>query len=119
MKHPALIITYQKFLSTPPFESREIVTYVPIPQEKIASCSVWAGEQYLSTFHSSSRMLKKKSEGKGPSEKDMVPAKSINYANCLTLIRIILLPVYLLFLLSGLLGQDTKHLFISFLLYLF
>ena len=73
----------------------------------------------MSTFHSSSRMLKKKNEGKGPSEKDMVPAKSINYANCLTLIRIILLPVYLLFLLSGLLGQDTKHLFISFLLYLF
>lgn len=28
-------------------KSREIVTYVPIPQEKIASCSVWAGEQYI------------------------------------------------------------------------
>lgn len=48
----------------------------------------------------------------------MLPVKSINYANCLTLIRILLLPVYLLFLLSGLLGQDTKHLFISFFLYL-
>lgn len=48
----------------------------------------------------------------------MVPVKSINYANCLTLMRILLLPVYLLFLLSGLLGQDTKYLFISFLLYL-
>lgn len=48
----------------------------------------------------------------------MLPVKSINYANCLTLMRILLLPVYLLFLLSGLLGQDTKHLFISFFLYL-
>lgn len=48
----------------------------------------------------------------------MVPVKSINYANCLTLMRILLLPVYLLFLLSGLLGQDIGHLFISFLLYL-
>lgn len=48
----------------------------------------------------------------------MVPLKNINYANCLTLIRIVLLPVYLLFLLSGLLGQDTKHLLISLCLYL-
>jgi len=48
----------------------------------------------------------------------MVPLKNINYANCLTLIRILLLPVYLLFLLSGLLGQDTRHLLISFCLYL-
>lgn len=48
----------------------------------------------------------------------MVSAKSINYANCLTLIRILLLPVYLLFLLSGLLEQDNRALVISFLLYL-
>lgn len=48
----------------------------------------------------------------------MIPVKSINYANCLTLMRILLLPVYFLFLLSGLLDQDIGHLFISFLLYL-
>jgi len=48
----------------------------------------------------------------------MVSVKSINYANCLTLIRILLLPVYLLFLLSGLLEQDNRALVISFLLYL-
>ena len=48
----------------------------------------------------------------------MIPLKNINYANCLTLMRILLLPVYLLFLLSGLLGQDTKHLLISLFLYL-
>ncbi len=37
MKHPVIIITYQKFLSTPTFESREIVIYVSTPQEKVAN----------------------------------------------------------------------------------
>ncbi len=36
MKHPVLIITHQKFLSTPTFESREIVIYVSTPQVKVA-----------------------------------------------------------------------------------
>jgi phosphatidylglycerophosphate synthase len=62
--------------------------------------------------------VNKKNQKKLPQKRDMIPVKSINYANCLTLMRILLLPVYLLFLLLGLLGQDTGHLFISFLLYL-
>ncbi len=45
-------------------------------------------------------------------------AKSINYANCVTLMRILLLPVYFLFLFWALLGKDTRSLLIPLLLYI-
>ncbi len=45
-------------------------------------------------------------------------AKNINYANCLTLTRILLLPVYFLFLFWGLLGKDIRSLLISLLFYI-
>lgn len=50
--------------------------------------------------------------------RNMAQVRRLNYANCLTLIRTVLLPVYLLFLLSGLSGQNTAALVISLVLYL-